>query len=307
MYEKLLKIWFDKNGMFVGQTTIANEHLLLLNKTLPKEFHRKLRSIHFFPRYKGTELRTFLLYVGPVILENILDSDTYNHFLLFHLAISILCQKETIEKYIDVAEKLLEQFVSDFSLHYDDYFISYNIHMLLHLCEDVRKFGPLDSFSAFKFESFLTPLKKYVRANHHPLEQVAKRISECFNKTSSAKTCSNNILFVNLKKQYLNFRNLRLDITEKNKFIMLKNKNIFCISSITEVNGTVYLHGNMFKDKTPFFLIPIKSDTFSIYKCKNSFYPESVTIRIEEFHSKLFSMKIPDNEFIVFYPIQSFE
>jgi len=31
---------------------------------------------------------------------------------------------------------------------------------LIHLSADVKKFGPLDSFSAFPFESFLGRLKK---------------------------------------------------------------------------------------------------------------------------------------------------
>lgn len=31
----------------------------------------------------------------------------------------------------------------------------YNVHSLIHLTADVDRFGPLDAFSAFKYENFL--------------------------------------------------------------------------------------------------------------------------------------------------------
>lgn len=34
-------------------------------------------------------------------------------------------------------------------------FVSPNVHNLLRLCDDVRKYGPLDDFSAFKFVNYI--------------------------------------------------------------------------------------------------------------------------------------------------------
>jgi len=54
----------------------------------------------------------------------------------------------------------------------------YNVHGLIHLAADVKQFGPLDSFSAFPFESFLGRLKKMLRKPNQPLQQIIRRLSE---------------------------------------------------------------------------------------------------------------------------------
>ena len=64
----------------------------------------------------------------------------------------------------------------------------YNVHSLIHLVDDVRRFGCLDSFSAFKFESLLGQLKKLVRKPNQPLPQIVKRIKEGSNFTLSKST-----------------------------------------------------------------------------------------------------------------------
>jgi len=53
--------------------------------------------------------------------------------------------------------------------------IYYNVHNLLHLCSDVRTFGPVDNFSAFRFENFMTSIKKQIRKNEKSLQQLIKR------------------------------------------------------------------------------------------------------------------------------------
>lgn len=55
---------------------------------------------------------------------------------------------------LNFAEALLNNFVSSFQVLYDAEYISHNVHNLLHLCSDARKFGPVDNFSAFRFENF---------------------------------------------------------------------------------------------------------------------------------------------------------
>ena len=54
--------------------------------------------------------------------------------------------------------------------------MTYNIHCLVHLAEDVKVHGNLDMFSAFPFESFLGRLKK----SKTVLQQVIMRIAEKF-------------------------------------------------------------------------------------------------------------------------------
>lgn len=76
------------------------------------------------------------------------------------------------------AESLLDYFVQKFQSLYGYEYLSYNVHALLHLADDVRNFGELDNFSAAKFENNLQKLKKLVQGNHRPLQQIVRRFSE---------------------------------------------------------------------------------------------------------------------------------
>lgn len=127
--------------------------LMSLQNTSPKEFSRKPRGLENVRHWKTAEFHTFLLYIGPVVLMNILERDAYLHFLTLHVAVFILVSpvfsKDRI--YINYAEALLEHFVESFAKLYGAKNISHNVHNLLHLCFDVRKYGALDSFSTFFF------------------------------------------------------------------------------------------------------------------------------------------------------------
>lgn len=91
----------------------VSKHLLDVRYFIPKEFARKPREIQDFAQWKATELRQFLLYTGPVILQNNLNSDIFSNFLTLHVAVRILCQKSTME-YIEYANKLLQHFAECF-------------------------------------------------------------------------------------------------------------------------------------------------------------------------------------------------
>ena len=53
-----------------------------------------------------------------------------------------------------------------------------NVHGLLHLAEDCRRHGPLDAFSAFKFENEMQIIKRNLRGKYKSLQQISNRYSE---------------------------------------------------------------------------------------------------------------------------------
>ena len=57
----------------------------------------------------------------------------------------------------------------------------YNVHGLTHLAADAMRFGPLDTFSAFPFESCHGKIKQILRKPQFPLSQVIRRLSEMHN------------------------------------------------------------------------------------------------------------------------------
>lgn len=86
---------------------------------------------------------------------------------------------------IDLANTLLLSFVEHFGQLYAEEFLVYNIHGLVHLSEDVKIHGNLDTISGFPFENFLGKLKKLVRGPCNPLTQVMRRLSDIEGKEQS--------------------------------------------------------------------------------------------------------------------------
>jgi len=98
--------------------------------------------------------------------------------LLLHVATTILCSASLIVHYLDFASELLRSFVNHWPKLYGADTVAYNVHWLTYLTTDAKKYGILDSFSAFPFESFLFQLKRLLRTSNQPLQQIVKRLSE---------------------------------------------------------------------------------------------------------------------------------
>ncbi|CAN7948327.1 unnamed protein product, partial [Ixodes hexagonus] len=124
------------------------------------------------------EFRTFLLYVGPVVLRKLLSKPEYEHFLVLHAAIRILARPGLCTQQNAYAAQLLQYFVDKFEDIYGSDQMVYNVHALSHLAQECLTHGPLDNFSAFPFESFLGKLKQLLRTKNRPLAQVSRRLSE---------------------------------------------------------------------------------------------------------------------------------
>jgi len=52
------------------------------------------------------------------------------------------------------------------------------VHGFIHLAQDAKRFGTLDTFSSFKYENYLQILKKLLRKHDQPLQQVVRRYIE---------------------------------------------------------------------------------------------------------------------------------
>jgi hypothetical protein len=148
------------------------------NKHVPREFARKPRSLFEYKRWKATEWRQFLLYTGPVVLLGLINEPVYENFLRLSVAMTILLDPKLAKAHADYAEKLMQQFVRDYRSVYGVDMVVYNVHCLLHIAQDARKFGHLDNVSAFPFESYLGRLKRKVKRPFDPLPQIVRRTYE---------------------------------------------------------------------------------------------------------------------------------
>lgn len=107
-----------------------------------------------------------------------LSPEYLHHFNTLSCAIRILSHKTDCVTNNALAKQLLTFFVTKSRTLYGDDFLIYNTHNLLHLSDDVLKFGQLDLFSAFSFESYLNSIKKKLRKGEKPLQQLHHRLEE---------------------------------------------------------------------------------------------------------------------------------
>lgn len=155
---KLLNLWLRGGLKYRISQSTANkisEALIHMRSFIPKEFARKPRSLKELDRWKATEFRQLLLYTGPLVLAS-LPKHIFDHFMTLHCAIFIMCNPavKTNDALLEYAHSLLKYFVGNFMTLYGKESISYNVHGLLHLVDDVKTFGALDDYSAFPFENF---------------------------------------------------------------------------------------------------------------------------------------------------------
>lgn len=227
--------------MSKGKVTarLSGASILLLNNIidnvspyLPTEFVRKVRSLKFFAKWKATECRQLLLYIGPVVFRSILDTNIYKCFLLLHCSIFIMCNKKFIELFLDDAEIFLQHFVSYSAKIFGDKFVSYNIHSLLHLAHEVRHHGPVPSFSAYSFENKLGQIKKLVKSTNRPLQQICKRLLEHQNiEKSCGKSMARGLLQEHHRGPTANLNNVQsqFHVYESENFILKDRKPDNCV------------------------------------------------------------------------------
>lgn len=185
--KKLLFIW--RKGTSIFKKKWSNQIQLyvstlisFLNKELPSKINRKVRALQFINYWKATEFRTMLLYYGIVIFKDVLDGQTYIHFLQLCLATRI-CSSKTYLKNINfknVARKLFEAFCNNFvKIDGRDSVVS-NVHNIAHIFDDVDNFGSLTEISTYPFENHLRDIKLRIQPSKTPLNQVTHRLSEMF-------------------------------------------------------------------------------------------------------------------------------
>jgi len=142
--------------------------LIEFRNTTPNDFVRQPRSTKDIKHWKAVEFRNFLLYTGPIVLRYVLKRDIYIHFLTLHVAITILIRQNIYQKELINFAKALYHFVNSFEILYGKQYVSHNIHNLLHICSDVRTYGALDNFSAFRFKNCMSFIKKkYENTKNH--------------------------------------------------------------------------------------------------------------------------------------------
>ena len=154
-----------------------SDRLQQLREHIPTEFQRMPRSLAHVDTWKATECRQFLIYTGPIVLKKFLPASFYSNFLNFSVAMYLMLCPALCNYYCDFAGDLINHFLIEFEPLYGIDELIYNVHNLIHLADDVRRYGALDGVSAFPFENYMRKLKKATRKPQFVLKQIFNIIS----------------------------------------------------------------------------------------------------------------------------------
>ncbi|XP_070152508.1 uncharacterized protein [Polyergus mexicanus] len=271
------------------KVNILSEQLESLKSYIPLEFNRKPRTLHELPRWKATEFRTFLLYLGPLVLKNIVDTAVYENYLLFHTAISILISAKFISKFsCAFPQELLNIFVKHCEQLYGQEFLIYNVHILCHLADDVQIYRLLDLFSCFPFENYLGQIKNLIKSPNYPLQQIGRRLHEM------NAALENNLPIIEKQfihavednltplpekfrsvfcKQFKKFKHGDFTITTHsyssvNSYCLMKNNMLIQIQNVISLQE-IFVVGKYFTSYDSLYKYPLDSKELNIYVVKN--------------------------------------
>ncbi|OXU19607.1 hypothetical protein TSAR_004077 [Trichomalopsis sarcophagae] len=164
--------------------------------------------------------------------------------MLLVTSIRLLSEKNPVQ-HISLAQVKLEEFVNRSSSLYGSFFVTLNVHNLIHITSNVERTGlNLNKLSAFPFESYLGEITSLIRLPIHVVAQYCKRLLE--KKRYSNKICKKYKDFDIIsqsKKETLkvSYQEATIRIKHPNNTVLLRNSNIVEIKKFLYVENILHI------------------------------------------------------------------
>jgi hypothetical protein len=129
------------------------------------------------------------MYLFEPLMADLLDEKYYAHFMLFVEAVRWLYSKQLTANELPVARDNLKLFVKRTQLLYGKKMMTFNMHQLLHLVDNVENFGPIFVTSNFRFEGTLKWLKNNFNGTTDYLHQFI-RVLKCAKYLAQMEACT---------------------------------------------------------------------------------------------------------------------
>lgn len=277
----------------------------------PVEIRRQIRHLTEFKQFKAKEFRTILMYTGPFLLKDILESRKYNHFLLLHVAMRKLCDKRHHND-IESIQRMIENFVRQYKQLYGLNRLTFVVHNLIHLCNDVELYGPPKNFSTYKYENNNNKIVQNIRHGKNVAQQIYTRAIEAMNVLSLTPMKSS---LPELKDMYIDdvdktskyrkliFKDLVFDGSRKNQWILTKNRTVCCFEHAGISNDRIFLSCNKMCTVHNFFTYPINSIDINIFFIKENCEKTRTKIDVDSILTKMYSLPSINADGIALFPI----
>lgn len=310
-------------------TDSVSRYLVEANGQMPRDIHRSLRGLDELSNWKGVEFRTFLMYVGMVVLRPVLEDDEYDHYLLLSCACTIV-SCNVYKKYIALAKNMFKTYVKEYINLYGRHTITSNVHNLIHIADDLieNNIDTIDQISTYKYENSLRLLGMKLQTCNRPLEQISRRLIEIFhlktdllanedasvheridiyrdrNCVKFSPWCSYEL---KTKKGCYSQITIKPDVVLSSRklgdqWFLTRSGDIVKMIFATKVENSYKVCGLTVMSKSEFFSKPIKSTYLNIFKSNsNSLSTELCIHELNSIAAKMLCLQLESD--FVFIPI----
>lgn len=177
--KKLMTLWFDEKYASFAFSLRRFRNLVdcRISVAPPAMVQRIPRKISDCAYWKASELKIWFFYYSIPILKHLMKLEYFDHHVLLVFAITTLNEDSISADMINNASRALIEYVLRFESLYGLRNMTSNVHLLLHLSEVVKKFGPLWVTSCFPFEDANGMLKNLVHGTRYAHIQICSSVS----------------------------------------------------------------------------------------------------------------------------------
>lgn len=296
-----------------SQIDAINKRLNEFKKYVPSEFVRRPESLSFLGQWKATQFRQFLLYVGYAAMVNIVQPNVFHVFLRLSIAIRIFCSNRS--ELFEHAHTQLLHFLEEFGNIFGDEHLSHNFHNLCHLRDDVELHGPLDNFSAFRYENFMQQVLKDIRKPDQILQQIYRRQKEremvpIDRSKKIVKSIKHNEgpfveEFSGTQYSRIQYNKFVIDTKKEGDNCFLIDDKVVIAENIIKKNDKYYIIGRKYREKNNLFNTLMDSSLLKMYNC-SKLSKKLKIYEIDKVSAKLFRLLLNDASFMV-SPLLHFE
>jgi len=169
------ELWAKTSSIHLTAAKIKNIDESLLKIKPPHDVRKLPHAISDQSNYKAKDWKSWLLYYSIPICLDYIPKKYIHHYALLVKCVYILLKTDITNSELNKCEEDLMIFVALFEVQYGKESMRFNVHMLLHAVQSVRKSGPLWATSTFPFESNIYFLKRLVNGPKGVEQQIAKK------------------------------------------------------------------------------------------------------------------------------------
>lgn len=156
---------------------IINKRIkLYADFTYNSNFKRTISYLNDLNDWKSNQLFQFSFFVFPIVFQNILNEQVYEHFLLNLYILMKLWNDGLSDNEIIEIQRLIKIYTEKIELYYEKDDLTLNVHLLSHLVITYVNFGPLKYNNAFIYEHLNGYIKRLVTGGNCVLEQIAEKL-----------------------------------------------------------------------------------------------------------------------------------